>query len=371
MTAQEYALSLHLISGLGPVRIKRLLEHFATPELILSAPAELLMQVQGIGSELATQITRWRKTTNAEAELALAEKSGARVITLFDEEYPCSLRTLYDPPLVLYCRGRWFEYDEKSIAIVGSRRATYYGLNHAKLFAQKLAGAGVSIISGLARGVDTAAHEGALSAGGRTIAVLGSGLNKLYPAENEVLAQRIAEGYGAVVTELPMNVNPSKSTFPLRNRLVSGWSRGVVVVEAPHRSGSLITARFAGEQGRRIFALPGNVDRPESAGCHELIRDGATLVSSPHQILEEFEWLPLGDDLMPSLFEFSATQASKLSLMDSQETIISQAIKAGHDTIDALCQHTDLSVRDITRLLTQLQIRRLVIPLVGGRFECC
>lgn len=369
MDMRTFALALHLIPGMGPVRVQRLLEYFATPELVLNASAEYLCQVPGIGSELASKITRWRELSNPEREMVCAEAAGVRVTTIFDDDYPLPLRTLYDPPLVLYSRGHWSMVDEKSVALVGSRQASYYGINQAKRFGMELAQAGVTVISGLARGIDTAAHEGALLGQGRTIAVLGSGLNHLYPAENARLAERIVEeGLGAVVSEFPMNCPPSRTTFPLRNRIVSGWSKATLVIEAPTRSGSLITAQSAADQNRRVFALPGAVDRPHSSGCHELIRNGATLVTCARDVLEEFEWLPLGDNLTPSLFDMPGGLARQLEITDSVEKQLWNAIESGVETIDGLCASTALSAMDVTRALTRMQIRKIIKPCPGGRF---
>lgn len=369
MDTRSYALALNLVPGMGPVRIQRLLEYFATPELVLNAPEDCLCRVPGIGAELAGKISRWRELTDHEAELDKAREAGVRVVTLFDDDYPLPLRTLYDPPLVLYCRGSWNAGDEKSVSLVGSRQATHYGMNQARRFAMELAEAGVTVISGLARGIDTAAHEGALSVKGRTLAVIGSGMNHFYPAENSGLADRITEqGLGAVVSEFPMNFPPSRTSFPLRNRIVSGWSKATLVIEAPLRSGSLITAQSATDQGRRVYALPGAVDRPYSAGCHELIRNGATLVTCSRDILEEFEWLPLGKGLTPSLFDMPGGIARQLELTDSVEKTLWEAIGAGNETIDALCASTGMTAMDVTRTLTRLQIRKIIKPCPGGRF---
>lgn len=368
MDIQTQLLALSLIPGIGPVRVRRLLEFFATPELILSASPDLLRKVPGIGAELARQIANWESVTNPERERALADEAGVRITTIFDDEYPSPLRTLYDPPLILYSRGTWLEADERSIAIIGSRQASFYGINNAKRFAISLAEAGVTVISGLARGVDTAAHEGALFGGGRTLAIIGSGLNQLYPPENAELAKRIEE-QGAVISEFPMNASPSKTSFPLRNRIVSGWSKGVLVSEAPGRSGSLITAQLAADQGRRVFAIPGAIDKPYSKGCHELIRNGATLVTSPHDILEEFEWLPIDQEVIPSLFDMPGQIKASLELTDSVEKKICESIATGKDTIDALCHVMELPAHEITRALTRLQIRKIITPAPGGRFE--
>ncbi len=216
MTPQETAVTLNLIPGLGPVRIMRLMRTFASPELVLEAPAAMLAAVPGIGPELARCISSWKSIVNPHRELELAARAGVSVTTLFDGNYPESLRELPDAPVVLYSRGSWTPADsERSIAVVGSRMATHYGRLCAKTISHDLAEAGVTVISGLARGVDTEAHAGALDAGGRTIAVIGAGLNKLYPRENSALARRSADGHGAVVSELPMDMPPSRTTFPM------------------------------------------------------------------------------------------------------------------------------------------------------------
>lgn len=238
MTPQEAAITLNLIPGLGPVRVTRLMRVFASPELILEAPASMMAEIPGIGQQLARLISSWRSIVNPYRELELADKAGAAVTTVFDAAYPAALRDLPDAPIVLYSRGAWTQTDsERSIAVVGSRMATHYGRLCAKTISHDLAEAGVTVISGLARGVDTEAHLGALDAGGRTIAVIGAGLNRLYPRENKNLARHIAEGHGAVVSEFPMDMPPSRTTFPMRNRIVSGWSRATLVVEASGRSG--------------------------------------------------------------------------------------------------------------------------------------
>ena len=258
MTPREAAIALNLIPGLGPVRIMRLLQVFASPELILESPSSLLMEIPGVGAQLACRISSWRSIVNPYRELELADNAGAAVTTVFDDSYPSSLRALPDPPIVLYSWGNWTGTDaERSIAVVGSRMATHYGRLCARNISHDLAEAGITVISGLARGVDTEAHTGAMDAEGRTIAVIGAGLNKLYPRENRNLAQRIADGHGAVVSEFPMDLPPSRTTFPMRNRIVSGWSRATLVVEASGRSGALITARTAAEQGRDVFCIPG------------------------------------------------------------------------------------------------------------------
>lgn len=369
MTPQEAAIALNLIPGLGPVRVMRLMQVFASPELVLEAPASMLVEIPGIGPQLARLISSWRSIVNPYRELELADKAGAAVTTVFDPAYPSSLRSLPDPPIVLYSWGSWTGTDsERSIAVVGSRMATHYGRLCAKTISHDLAEAGVTIISGLARGVDTEAHTGALDAGGRTIAVIGAGLNRLYPQENGNLARRIADGYGAVVSEFPMDMPPSRTTFPMRNRIVSGWSRATLVVEASGRSGALITARMAAEQGREVFCIPGPVDRHSSDGCHALIRDGATLASSASDILHDMRWtspeqgLPLFSPRSPSLSAQSAPPTP-------EEEEILHAIRLGFNTIDTLCASLGRPAGAITPLLSRMQITGQITPDAGGYFS--
>lgn len=369
MTPQEAAIALNLIPGLGPVRVMRLMQVFASPELVLEAPASMLVEIPGIGPQLARLISSWRSIVNPYRELELADKAGAAVATVFDPAYPSSLRSLPDPPIVLYSWGSWTGTDsERSIAVVGSRMATHYGRLCAKTISHDLAEAGVTIISGLARGVDTEAHTGALDAGGRTIAVIGAGLNRLYPQENGNLARRIADGHGAVVSEFPMDMPPSRTTFPMRNRIVSGWSRATLVVEASGRSGALITARMAAEQGREVFCIPGPVDRHSSDGCHALIRDGATLASSASDILHDMRWtspehgLPLFSPRSPSLSAQSAPPTP-------EEEEILHAIRLGFNTIDTLCASLGKPAGAITPLLSRMQITGQITPDAGGYFS--
>lgn len=369
MTSQHAAITLNLIPGLGSVRIRRLMEQFGSPEIILHADARLLMQVRGIGPELARGIASWRTTTDAAREVELADRAGVRIVTLFDAGYPAALRTINDPPVVLYCRGSWTRADDRrALAIVGSRLATPYGRLTASRFARELAGQGVTIVSGLAKGVDTEAHRAALDAGGRTIAVIGSGLNHLYPADNEGLAAAIADGRGAVVSEFPMNLRPGKSTFPMRNRIISGWSKATLVIEAPLRSGSLITAHQAVEQGRLVFAVPGPVDRPQSEGCHELIRDGAILAARPSQILDDCGWNDLTAREPELALEDTASPQPALPSMvlSDDERAVHEEIVRGTSTIDALCAATGMAASGLMPILARLQIGRFIVPAEGG-----
>lgn len=286
MTRTEAYLALNMLPGTGPVRVRRLLEVFGSPERILGAKAAEIMRVDGFGSELAESISRWESQVDLSAELRKIGDLGLSVLTQEDPAYPPLLREIHSPPLVLYVWGKLIDKDRNAIGVVGSRQATPYGLDAAKKMSFQMAYAGFTVISGLARGIDTAAHEGALASKGRTIAVIGAGMAKLYPPENKGLAERIAT-QGAVVSEFPVDYPPDKQTFPQRNRIVAGWSSGLLVVEAPVRSGSLITAQQAADMGRTVYAVPGNIDRPTSAGCNRLIQQGAKLVMDGGDILDD------------------------------------------------------------------------------------
>lgn len=287
MTEVEALVSLNMVGEIGTIRLKRLLAYFGQPENILKAPQEKLTVVFGIGEKIAQKIHALKKE-NLEKEFALVKKLGLKIITQDDQVYPENLKNIYDPPMLLYVKGELKPEDKLSMAIVGSRRASFYGLSCAEKFASDLAGKGITIVSGMARGIDSYAHKGALKAGGRTIAVIGSGFNNIYPPENKKLAEEIAK-CGAVISEFPLDMLPKKENFPRRNRIISGLSLGVLVVEAARNSGALITADFALEQGREVFALPGKVDSNTSFGTNGLIKQGAKLVSGVDDILEELQ----------------------------------------------------------------------------------
>jgi DNA processing protein len=271
MTESEAYFILHLLDGIGPVKAKRLRERFGSLGLALTARGADLRSVEGIGSELVEKLVSWKETTDLDKERQWAEALGLTLITMADKEYPVSLSEIYDPPLVLYIKGKVPETWPRGVAVVGSRETSHYGLETAKKLGYQLAYAGVPVISGLARGIDTAAHLGALAAKGTTWAVLGCGLDKMYPPENDALAAKIVESGGCLISELPLGTSPDKRTFPMRNRIVSGLSFGTLVIEAGRQSGALITARQALDQGRQVFAVPGRIDNPLAQGCHQLI----------------------------------------------------------------------------------------------------
>ncbi len=369
-TPREALITLNLIPGLGSVRIRSLMEFFGSAELVLAATPELLSQVPRIGPRLADTVADWRNCTLAASEQECAERHGVRMITLLDDDYPAILRRMSDPPVVLYVRGEWNPEDEwRPVSVVGSRLSTPYGMTIARRFSRELAEAGSTIISGMAHGIDTAAHWGALDAGGRTIAILGSGMAQLYPKENETLAARICNGHGAVVSEFPMNMRPSRTSFPQRNRIVAASSKATLVVEAPHFSGSMITARLSAEEyGNNVFAVPGPIDRPSSAGCHALIRDGAILCTSSREILADMHWEKSSRQMELTLAEGREGAPLPLLSASSPAGELLQAIAAGHQTLDALCSALGRSAGELTPLLMRLQVEHAIIPQPGGRY---
>src|SRR2546425_2741089 len=290
MDPKESLVALNLIEHVGPVRVRQLMEHFGDAPAILGASRQHLLQVRGIGEETAEAIAGWEKTIDLSSELKRIGDFGCRIVTQADPEYPELLRQIYDPPIVLYVKGELLPKDKNSVAMVGSRMTTHYGIETARKLGYQLAYLGVTVVSGGARGIDTAAHQGAISGKGRTITVLGTGINLVFPPENADLFERIAAN-GAVLSQFPFNRNADKQTFPIRNRIVAGMTLGAVVVEANLTSGALITANFAVEYGRQVFAVPGRIDSPRSKGCHELIKKGAKLCESAEDILSEFEYL--------------------------------------------------------------------------------
>jgi DNA processing protein len=276
---------LKSVPGVGNLLFKRLLERFESPDKVLQASREELLQVEGVSQRLVAAIQAFPFPQKVHAELELLAKKGYQIVTLADAEYPKLLREIPDPPPFLYVYGR-LSGSASKIAVVGSRNATDYGLTTTKNLCADLATLGITIVSGMARGIDSAAHEGALSVKGKTIAVLGSGLARVYPVENIKLSQRISQN-GAVVSEFALMSEPDAHHFPARNRIISGMSLGTVVVEATKKSGSLITARLAAEQNREVFAVPGSVQSFKSTGTHTLIKQGAKLVENAQDIVEE------------------------------------------------------------------------------------
>lgn len=358
MTETEACIALNMVPNLGPVRLRRLLEALGSPEAVLGAPKSRLRQVEGIGPEIAEGIGEWEKAVDLAAELRRVEEFGARVITQSSPEYPPALKQLHNPPIVLYVWGAVTSADWKAIGVVGSRKTSHYGTECAKKLSYQLAYAGLTVVSGLARGIDTAAHQGALAANGRTIAVIGSGLMDLYPPENAGLAEKIAAA-GAVVSEFPMTFPPSPQTFPYRNRIVAGWGKGLLVVEAGAKSGALITAEQAVENGRLVYAVPGPIDRPTSFGTNRLIQQGAKLVTSAGDIL---------DDLGSLFPEPRKARAESPVQLGTEESAILDAL--GGDTLapEQIAEKSGLALGKISAVLLTLEIKRQVRQLPGRQF---
>lgn len=362
MTPQEAIVALNMLPKIGPIRVRRLLEALGDPAAILGATKDRLMRVNGVGEDSADIIRSWQDRADPVAEIREATERGISIVTQDDADYPAPLRNAYDPPLLFYVWGKLEPRDRHAISIVGSRRTTLYGTQTTKKFSFQLAQAGFTIISGLARGIDTAAHEAAVAANGRTIAVVGSGLAQLYPPENLVLAERIASGFGAVVSEFPLHTAPDKKTFPMRNRIVAAWAQAVLVTECPAWSGSLITANLASEYGKPIFAVPGPIDKPTSAGCNQLIRDGATLVADVSHILDDLGELPFARQ--PS----AAEPAAEIPELPEEEAAVFAAVSTDESPVDRIIDRSGLPAHVVTANLMKLEMRRLVRVFPGFRY---
>lgn len=366
MTETEALIALNMLPKVGPVRIRALAEAMGGVARVPGAPVASLLRVRGIGSDIAEIIARWEEHADLQGELRRIREYGLTILTEASPEYPDNLRRTEAPPAVLYVRGRVEPRDRLAIGVVGSRRATTYGLNCAKKLSFQLAAAGVTVISGLARGIDTAAHEAAVAARGRTIAVLGSGHGRLFPPENAALAEKIADGHGAVVSEFPVLTEPDRQTFPQRNRIVSGWSQGVLVVEAPAWSGALITANNAADQGRSIYAVPGPIDRESSAGCNRLIQNGARLVTDASDIIEDLNLLlPPGEE---GAMAAGAPAAIRPAGLSDEEAAIWDAIGTSETHLDDLIESTGLAASTVIAHLMRMEIARCVRKLPGNRF---
>ena len=362
MNATEACIALNMLPTVGPVRLRKLLEVFNEPQQILAAKRRELRKVEGIGHEVADQISNWESTIDLAAELQRVRDFGATVITQESSSYPKSLREIHAPPIVLYVWGELAERDQHAIGIIGARRTTHYGMESAKRLAYQLAYSGLTVVSGLARGIDTAAHQGALAAKGRTIAVIGSGLAKLYPPENAGLAEKIRTGNGAIVSEFSMEIEPDRQTFPMRNRIISGWSHGILVVEAGLNSGALITAAQALEQGRSVYAVPGHINAPSAMGSNRLIQQGAKLVMDASDILDDLQIL------LPEAKPSPEAAARPLPLLSEEERRIYDAIDASETPIDQIAARCDLPSAIVSSTLLRLELKRLVKQLPGKHF---
>jgi DNA processing protein len=370
----EKWLKLIRADGVGPVTFAKLIKHFSTIDYILGASVSELAKVDGIGFKTAERIAATRDKFNTSAELELARKLGVWLINLDDERYPPLLKRIYDPPPVLYIKGSLVAADNLAISIVGSRRCSLYGQEQSSQFAHFLSSAGFTICSGMARGIDTAAHQGALSAGGRTIAVQGCGLANIFPPENKKLFELIADS-GACISELPLQYEPLAENFPPRNRIIAGLSLGTIVVEAAPNSGALITATAALENNREVMAVPGKIDSPLSRGAHRLIKQGAKLVESVEDVMEALGYI--GERLQSHVTAAAAKASERIEkpLFDVSQLNLSIDEKTIYDClskeplhIEQIIAGTNLTPGGINAGLISLRLKGLIKQLPGSLF---
>ena len=375
-------LALALVPGLGPKLTAALLARFGSPAAALRATAPELIEIPHIGEKLAVQLAAALRTVDTGPELALLAQHNVRPVPLGCAGYPPPLAAVSAPPPLLYFRGAWTEADARAIGIVGSRACTAYGRKVTDQLARDLVRAGFTIVSGLARGIDGVAHRAALDAGGRTIAVLAGGLSRIYPPEHTELADEVA-ARGALVTETPMTVEPQPGMFPARNRIISGLSRAVIVVEANAKSGALITATHAGEQGREVFAVPGPADSAASAGCLELIRKGARLVRNADDVIEDLKGIAAADfahlargERTPEAARAPAPTSEPsvpvppppLPALDAAQQRVYDALSAKRHA-DELVRELGAPAGELSRVLMQLELKKVVRRLPGNFYE--
>lgn len=359
---EDYIL-LNMVENLGFNKLKNLLEFYNEPSRILEASKRDLAAMEGIGDIIAEKIVSLKKQ-NLDKELRLMEKKGVYAVSVFDSSYPQNLKNSYSPPVILYIKGQINPEDCDAVAVVGSRIPSHYGISNCEKLSADLASRGITVVSGMARGIDTAAHKGALKSG-RTIAVLGSGLNRIYPPENRELADEICEK-GAVISEFPMDTPPERFNFPRRNRVISGLSLGVVVVEAAENSGALITANFALEENREVFAMPGRIDSKVSTGTNKLIKEGAKLIETADDVIEEIQ---------SNLKYYSkrrkktnGASAGKEVYLTPEENMMKDLLSYDPVYIDELAEKTNMSVDKVAGLLVKLEIKNIIMELPGKNF---
>jgi len=370
----EKWLKLIRADGVGPVTFAKLIRHFGSPDRALGASVSELTKVDGIGFKTGERIAVTRDKFDSADELALAEKLGVWLVTLEDNRYPPVLKQIYDPPPVLYVKGSLTRQDNLAISIVGSRRCSLYGQEQSTRFAHFLASAGFTICSGMARGIDTLAHQGALAAAGRTIAVQGCGLANIFPPENKKLFELIAES-GACISELPLRYEPLAENFPPRNRIIAGLSLGTIVIEAGLNSGALITAKAALDYNREVMAVPGKIDSPLSQGTHKLLKEGARLIESVGDVMEALGYI--GDQLEPHASRAAADAAAQAEapLFDAKQLKLSADERTIHNCLDKEPKHveqviadTELTPGGVSAALISLRLKGLIKQLPGSMF---
>ncbi|MBE2221479.1 MAG: DNA-protecting protein DprA [Anaerolineae bacterium] len=360
MSELKYWLGFNIVKGIGPAKVQALLDYYGDLSAAWVAPEPQLVRI-GLDQRALGTLCEARNSLDLDAELAKVEASGIQLLTWQMPEYPAYLKETPTPPPLLYVAGDLLEVDRFAVAVVGTRRLTSYGRQMTKDLVTGLVLSGVTVVSGLARGIDAVAHKTAVSLGGRTIAVLGSGLDCIYPAEHRPLAAQIKEGNGALISEYGLGVRPEAKNFPPRNRIISGLSLGVIVVEAGERSGALITTNFALEQNRDVFAVPGNVNSPASAGPNKLIQQGAKLITNVDDVLEEL-----------NLHMVAEKTAVQLALPGSNEEIaLYTHLSAQPVHIDELRRATGLSSSDVSSTLTLMELKGMVQQVGGMNYVLC
>ena len=379
MVSEHLALiALNMVQDVGAVTARRLTDAFGSAAAALGASEDDLLDCPGIGRARAAALADAFRRADPEAEERRAGKLGVTLVTRADAAYPAALATIYDPPLALYCFGDLAAFAAPAVAMVGTRTPSVYGRETAERFAYAFAAAGYAVVSGMARGIDSAAHRGALAAKGRTIGVLGGAIDCFYPPENKELGRSVAKSNGLVISEYPLGRQPDRQTFPMRNRIISGLSRATLVVEAATKSGSLITASQAAEQGRTVMAVPGRIDVPTSQGCNRLIRDGALIALCPEDVLDELATLPLaapdgapprpraaeGPSVAPSPAP-SPSAAPFVPLSPDEQSLV-DALGPEEVQIDELIRLSGVEAGRANALLIALQLKRLVTLLPGG-----
>ena len=366
LTRRQAFMILNGLPGMGPITLNRLLGIFdGDPLAVLSAPPSRLREARRVGPAVSGAVAGWRTHFPLEKEESRIARAGATFVACEDEDYPRVLREIHDPPIGLYFLGG-YRLTGPCIGIVGSRRSTLYGQSVARKLGAELARLGFCVVSGLARGIDTAAHEGALSVGGKTAAVLGCGLDIIYPPENLELYRRIAES-GAVLSEFPFGRRADRQSFPMRNRVVAGLCQAIIVVETDTTGDAMITARFAAEQGRMVFAVPGRIDQASSRGCHQLLREGATLLTSVGDVLQELNYL---EGLGPIAAAPGPGDAAEPEGLSDDESLVLQCFRGGGIlNVDAISGLTGMGAGTVSAGLLMLELKKLVCKRVDGTYE--
>jgi DNA processing protein len=356
MASRKYWVGFNIVPSIGPAKVRALLDRFGDLEAAWHAD-ERALHGAGLDRKAIGNLRRARAELDLDAQMARIEGEGLHVLTWEDADYPPLLREIYGPPPVIYVRGTLLPEDQWAVAIVGTRRATAYGKQAARMLGQDLAQNGVTVVSGLARGIDSEAHQGALEGGGRTIAVMGCGLDRVYPPEHRRLAHTIAE-HGALISDYPLGTPPDGRNFPPRNRIISGLSQGVLVVEAGAQSGALITVDFAVDQGREVFAVPGNIVSRSSAGCNRLIQNGAKMVLRVQDILEELNMTMLGQQAeVRAAVPDNETEAHLLDLVSDQPL-----------HVDEICRQSELPIHEVSSTLAMMELKGLVRQVGGMQY---